>query len=212
MPGSRTRLGLLAGGAALATAALAVGLYGIMAGGGNAQGGACQASAAVAARLGPLATGEVAAVQVAATPRPMNELSFKAPDGSDTKLSSFRGRTVLLNLWATWCAPCRHEMPALDRLQAELGGPDFEVVAINIDQRNPDKPLAFLKDIGVSRLAHYTDPSARVFQDLRAASRALGMPTTILIDREGCELALLHGPADWASADALRLLRSALGR
>jgi thiol-disulfide isomerase/thioredoxin len=119
---------------------------------------------------------------------------------------------VLLNLWATWCAPCRKEMPALDRLQAELGGPDFEVVAINIDQRNLDRPGQFLDDIGVTRLVRYADATARVFQDLRAANRAVGMPTTLLIDARGCELAILHGPAEWASDDAMKLVRAALGR
>jgi thiol-disulfide isomerase/thioredoxin len=212
MPAWLTARAALAGGATLGAAVLAGGLYVMMAGGGNAQGGSCAASAATAAGLRPLVGGEIAAVQVAASPRPMNELAFKAPDGSDLKLSAFRGRTVLLNLWATWCAPCRKEMPALDRLQGELGGPDFEVVAINIDQRNPDRPLAFLKDIGVSRLQHYTDASARVFQDLRAANRALGMPTTLLIDKAGCELAILHGPAEWASPEAIRFIRAALGR
>jgi hypothetical protein len=103
-------------------------------------------------------------------------------------------------------------MPALDRLQAALGGLDFEVVAVNIDTRNVDKPKAWLKEAGVGRLAYYSDPEAKVFHDLRRVGKAVGMPTTLLVDPEGCELALINGPAEWASEDALKLVRAALGR
>jgi thiol-disulfide isomerase/thioredoxin len=119
---------------------------------------------------------------------------------------------VLLNLWATWCVPCRKEMPALDALQAELGGAAFEVVAVNIDTRDPAKPKAWLRDNKVDRLAYYSDPSAKVFQDLKAVGKAFGMPTTVLIDAAGCEIASLAGPAEWASEDALKVIRSALGK
>ncbi len=154
----------------------------------------------------------MAALLVAKEPKPLPDLDFLGPDGKPMKLSALRGKTVLLNLWATWCAPCRKEMPALDRLQAELGGPDFEVVAVTIDQRNLDRPRAFLQEIGVSRLAYYSDPSAKIFQQLRAVDRAVGMPTTLIIDPAGCELGYLAGPAEWASEDALKLMRAALGR
>ena len=118
---------------------------------------------------------------------------------------------MLLNLWATWCVPCRKEMPALDALQQKLGGPDFEVVAVNIDTRDPDKPKAWLKEVGIERLGYYADSSAKMFQDLKAVGRAFGMPTTILIDRNGCELGTLAGPAEWASDDAIKLIEAALG-
>ncbi len=117
---------------------------------------------------------------------------------------------MLLNLWATWCEPCRKEMPALDALQAKLGGPDFEVVAINIDTRNTDKPKAWLKDVGIRKLDYYADNSAKVFQDLKSIGKAFGMPTTLLIDPNGCELAALAGPAEWASDDAIKLVTAAL--
>jgi thiol-disulfide isomerase/thioredoxin len=119
---------------------------------------------------------------------------------------------VLLNLWATWCVPCRKEMPALDALQAKLGGPDFEVVAVNIDTRNLDKPKSFLQEVGVAHLTYYSDANAKVFQDLKAVGKAMGMPTTLLIDPNGCEIASLAGPAEWASDDSLRLVSAALGR
>ncbi len=189
-----------------------IGLYGIFALTGNAQAQSCAAVKPVLATLRPLATGEVAAVQVPEASKLLPDLAFTAPDGKPMTLTNLRGKTVLLNLWATWCAPCRKEMPALDRLQTELGGADFEVVTINIDQRNLEKPKAFLQEIGVSKLAYYSDASARIFQSLKAADRAFGMPTTLLIDKNGCELAYLAGPAEWSSEDAVKLVRAALGR
>ena len=122
------------------------------------------------------------------------------------------GRTVLFNLWATWCVPCRKEMPALDELQAKLGGPDFEVVAVNIDTRDPEKPRVWLKEVGIERLAYYADPAAKVFQELKQVGKAWGMPTTLLIDPAGCEIGTLAGPAEWASEDAIKLVSAALGR
>jgi thiol-disulfide isomerase/thioredoxin len=108
--------------------------------------------------------------------------------------------------------PCRKEMPTLDALEGELGGKDFQVVAVNIDTRDPDKPKRFLKAIGVQKLAYYADPTAKAFQDLKAIGRAFGMPTTMLIDRQGCEIGTIAGPADWASPDAIKLIKAALGK
>jgi thiol-disulfide isomerase/thioredoxin len=184
-------------------------LYGTGAGGNAA---ACPASRDVAAKIAPFAKGEVAALTVRSDPGPLPDLSFKAPDGAALTLANFKGKTVLLNLWATWCAPCRKEMPALDKLQADLGGADFEVVAINIDQRGGDKPEQFLEETGVKALTRYHDVSARVFSDLKGAGKAFGMPTTILIDKNGCELANLAGPAEWAGPDAFAVVKAALGR
>jgi hypothetical protein len=103
-------------------------------------------------------------------------------------------------------------MPALDALQARLGGPTFEVVAVNIDTRDPDKPKAWLKDVGISHLAYYADRSAKTFQELKAVGKAFGMPTTLLVDPNGCELAYLAGPAEWASEDAVKLVEAAVAR
>jgi thiol-disulfide isomerase/thioredoxin len=160
--------------------------------------------------MAPLARGEVAAVTVASTPKRLPALAFKAADGAGKSLADWHGRTVLLNLWATWCVPCRKEMPALDALQGKLGGPQFEVVAINIDTRDAEKPKTWLKEVGVQRLAYYADDSAKVFQDLKAIGKAFGMPTTLIVDPAGCELATLAGPAEWASDDAIGLIRAAL--
>src|SRR4051812_48909174 len=97
----------------------------------------CRAASVTTNRMRPLATGEVAAVTINA-PRPAPDVAFTNPQGQPVSLADLRGRTVLVNLWATWCVPCRQEMPALDKLQAEFGGPDFEVVALNVDTRNAE--------------------------------------------------------------------------
>jgi thiol-disulfide isomerase/thioredoxin len=173
---------------------------------------ACQPAVNAASKLAPLIHGEVAALAAARTPFRVPDLAFKDAQARDRTLAEWRGRSVLLNLWATWCVPCRREMPALDALQAKLGGPNFEVVAVNIDTRNPEKPLAFLKDVGIGHLAYYTDPSARVFEDLKTAGKAFGMPTTLIVDRNGCEIANMAGPAEWASDDGIKLVSAAISR
>jgi len=172
---------------------------------------ACNGAVETARKIAPLAQGEVAALTMATTPLRLPDLAFEDADGKPRKLSDWRGKTVLVNLWATWCVPCRKEMPALDRLQTKLKGPNFEVVAINIDTRDPDKPKNFLKDANLTGLGYFTDQKAKVFQDLKSIGRALGMPTSVLVDPQGCEIATIAGPAEWASDDALKLLRAALG-
>jgi thiol-disulfide isomerase/thioredoxin len=171
---------------------------------------ACRPAVALSEKLAPLAHGEVAALTMATTPLKLPDLAFDDGDGKPKKLSDWRGRTVLVNLWATWCVPCRREMPALDGLQAKLGGPDFQVVAVNIDTRDPDKPKSFLKEANLTRLGYFTDPKAKVFQDLKSVGRALGMPTSVLVDGQGCEIGTIAGPADWASDDAVKLISAAV--
>lgn len=173
---------------------------------------ACRPAAQLAQKLKPLARGEVAALAPASTPIPLATLAFRDADGKERTLADWKNRTVLLNLWATWCVPCKKEMPALDELQKALGGPDFEVVAVNIDTRNPEKAKAWLTDTGIASLAYYADNNAKIFQELKEKGRAFGMPTTILIDKNGCEVATLAGPAEWASGDAIAFIKAALGK
>src|ERR1700759_3066808 len=172
---------------------------------------ACAPAVNLSRKIAPLAHGEVAALTMATAPLRLPDLAFEDADGKPRKLSDWRGRTVLVNLWATWCVPCRKEMPALDSLQTKLGGPNFDVVAVNIDTRDPEKPKSFLKDANLTRLGYFADPKAKVFQDLKSIGRALGMPTSVLVDPQGCEIATIAGPAEWASDDAVKLLRAALG-
>lgn len=199
--------------AALTVVALVVVLYGIRPPGGKEAtvSEQCKASARLAGRLTPLVHGEVAALMLAPHPQPLPELSFSGPDGMKTSLADFKGRTVLFNLWATWCVPCRQEMPALDRLQANLGSENFAVVAVNVDTARLDRPKAFLDENGVKNLALYADSSATVLQVLKREGKLLGLPTSILVGKDGCEIGTLAGPAQWDSRDALALLKAAEG-
>jgi thiol-disulfide isomerase/thioredoxin len=178
----------------------------------TAQAGECGAAKAVTERLKPLAKGEIAALGVSSAPKPPPAIGFTGPDGQALSLSDFKGKTILVNLWATWCVPCRQEMPALDKLQAELGGTDFQVVAINVDTRNPDRPKAWLQENGIRNLAYYADPGGKLLQVLQKSGHVVGLPTTLMVDASGCEIALLKGPAEWASSDATAFIRTALGR
>jgi thiol-disulfide isomerase/thioredoxin len=171
---------------------------------------ACRGAVDLARKLAALAHGEVAALTMATAPLRLPDLAFEDAEGRQKKLSDWRGRTLLVNLWATWCVPCRKEMPALDSLQTRLGGPNFEVVAINIDTRDHEKSKNFLKDANLTRLGYFSDRNAKVFQDLKAVGRALGMPTSVLVDPQGCEIATIAGPAEWGSDDAIKLIRAAL--
>jgi thiol-disulfide isomerase/thioredoxin len=198
-------------GAVVVVLAVLAGVYGIGHLRSNpAAAAACQSAVATAGRIAPLARGEVAAFAVTHAPFRVPDLAFKDAEGHDRTLADWRGRTVLLNLWATWCVPCRREMPALDALEADLGGPNFQVVAVNIDTRDAQKPLAFLKDNGVKHLAYYSDQSAKVFRALKEAGKAFGMPTTLLVDARGCEIGEIAGPAEWASDDGVKLVSAAI--
>jgi len=203
---------LLAAGIA-SVAVIAAAVYGIGPLTGNAGGPPeCRPAVALAKKIAPLATGEVAAVNIAKSPFKVPDLAFQNRDGKPVTLADFHGRTVLLNLWATWCVPCRREAPTLDKLEGELGSPDFQVVAINIDTGNPQRAKAFFKTIGVKNLTYYADPSAEAFQKLKEAGRAIGMPTTMLVDPNGCEIGTVAGAADWASNDAVKLIKAVIGK
>lgn len=151
-------------------------------------------------------TGAVAAPQgfaVHETPQEVANVSFVTADGSSMTLDEFRGRVVLLNVWATWCVPCREEMPTLDALEAELGGPGFEVLALSIDRGGAGVVQRFFDEIGISRLIMYLDTTMRS----ATALRAFGLPTTLLIGRDGREIGRLVGPADWNDPEMVAFLR-----
>jgi thiol-disulfide isomerase/thioredoxin len=210
---ARKRLALIVLGGVVGVVVGFAGVYGIGRLTGNAGADpACQASVETARKMASLARGEVAAVRVATSPKRLPALAFKDAQGAEKSLADWHGRTTLLNLWATWCVPCRKEMPALEALENKLGGPNFEVVTVNIDTRDLEKPKAWLRDVGITKLAYYSDSNAKVFQDLKALGKAFGMPTTLIVDGNGCELANLAGPAEWASEDALKLVTAALAK
>ena len=153
-----------------------------------------------------LATGALAAFLVKSERKPVIDAAFQDGAGKALTLSQWKGRVILVNLWATWCAPCRREMPDLARLQKELGSGQFEVVAISVDRKGAEASAAFLKETGADNLNLYVEPSLAILNDLQA----IGLPATVLIDRSGKEIGRLLGPADWASPEAIALIKAAL--
>jgi thiol-disulfide isomerase/thioredoxin len=142
------------------------------------------------------------------TPQPLPEIQFENRQGEAMSLADFRGKVVLLNIWATWCAPCRREMPTLDRLQATLGGPDFQVVALSIDRQGLPAVQEFYEEIGLETLPIYVDRSGSA----QRALSVLGVPTTLLLDREGNEIGRHLGPAEWDAPEIVAFLRDYLTR
>jgi thiol-disulfide isomerase/thioredoxin len=133
-------------------------------------------------------------------------LIFADATGAERSLKQWKGKTVLLNLWATWCAPCRKEMPGLSRLQSELGGENFEVVALSVDRKGLAASQKFLSSIDAKQLALYVDESAKTLEKLKV----IGLPTTLLIDKQGNEVGRLTGPAEWDTHEAMALIRSVI--
>lgn len=157
-------------------------------------------------RLSELADGDMAGFQPAAErTKVAQEVELQGPDGATT-LSELRGRVLLVNLWAEWCAPCIEEMPTLDRLQAKLGGDSFRVLPISLDRAPVDKAQATLERFGGAHLTTLADPNMALMAELGVT----GLPSTILIDRQGRELGRLIGPAEWDSPAAERLVRAAV--
>lgn len=143
------------------------------------------------------------------TPQPVPSVAFQlADDAGEATLEDYRGKYVLLNFWATWCAPCRKEMPQLSELQSEFGGDDFEVLTLATGRNSPTGISKFFDEIGVTNLPRHQDPK----QALASQMGIFGLPITVLIDPEGNEVARLRGDADWASESAKAIIAAVLGR
>ena len=170
----------------------------------------CDAAPARARRLERFFTGEVAAFRPARTGHDLSALAFDADGRPRAALSQWKGRVVLLNVWATWCPPCRAEMPSLDRLQARRAHHDFEVVAVAVDKNGPAGPKAFLRDLGARALRDYADPTNAIAKRLKTLGLLSGLPTTVLIDRTGCALGTVVGAAEWDAAAAVDLIDAAI--
>jgi thiol-disulfide isomerase/thioredoxin len=136
-------------------------------------------------------------------PNLVAEINFGDGEGHARKLTDFKGKIVLLNIWATWCIPCRKEMPALDRLQASLGSANFEVVPVSIDRGGLEVIRKFYIEVGIRNLAMYVDSSGQVLGRVRA----LGLPTSLLIDRSGEEIGRVIGPAEWDAPEIMAFIR-----
>jgi thiol-disulfide isomerase/thioredoxin len=152
------------------------------------------------------AQGKMVTFVAKAVPVAVPQLAFVDAAGKPRSLAEWRGKVVLLNVWATWCAPCRHEMPALDKLKQAMGGKDFDVVALSTDRDGIAKAKAFLDEIKVTGLEPLVDTTSKSAAQLKV----IGMPTTLLIDRDGREIGRLTGPAEWDSQDAKRLIEAAI--
>lgn len=150
-----------------------------------------------------LDAGEVA-VELHSRARRLVELRFTDAQGQPTDMAAYRGRVVLLNIWATWCAPCREELPTLDALQAQLGGPGFEVVALSIDQQGLAVARPFLERIGATHLKAYAD----TYGDATARYSATGVPLVLVIDAQGREIGRRLGRAKWDNEATVALIRS----
>ena len=187
--------------AAITAMAGTVALYGTIAGLGNAD------ATVKVADLSAFAKGQMATfVPAKEAGEPLN-VTFVDKDGKPRPLSDWRGKVVVLNVWATWCAPCRKEMPSLDRLKAALGGDKFDVLAISTDRGGIEKSAGFLAEVGVTRLETLHEGETR----LNGTLRIIGMPTTLLIDGEGREIGRLIGPAEWDGEDAKALVKAVMG-
>jgi len=191
---------------ALGLIAVAYAMYPIL----NPPGNPAPPATATSGPNGPItramATGPLAAFVVKPQRPPVADLAFADGDGKPLKLSDWRGKVTLVNLWATWCAPCRKEMPALAALQSKLGGPDFEVLAISIDRKGAVASAAFLDEAKATALKLYVDPSSKAL----GALQAIGLPASVLIDRDGREIGRLLGPAEWNAPEAEQLIRAAI--
>ena len=163
----------------------------------------------VLAILGLVAGGTALAAEApieTKAPEPLPALTFQTMDGREASLADFAGKVVVLNLWATWCAPCREEMPSLDRLQARFADRDLVVLALSVDRAGPERVQQFLDEIGVKQLHVYRDPKA-------AATRALrvpGLPATLLVDRRGNEVGRVLGIAEWDGPAAVAAVENLL--
>ncbi|MEE2691430.1 MAG: TlpA disulfide reductase family protein [Pseudomonadota bacterium] len=155
-----------------------------------------------------LLVGEMADFAYAVPPRGTPLAPFEH-DGAELTLETFRGKAILVNFWATWCAPCLKELPSLDALQQALGGGDFEVVAIAADPRGPDAAKAFLDKLEIGHLKLYADPRLRLASSIGGGSV---LPVSVLYDRDGQEVGRLVGEADWQSPEARRLVESVIKR
>ena len=165
-------------------------------------------ASALALAPGPAAAEKgVEAFAVHEAPKPVPELAFQRGDGSPATLNDFRGKVVLLNIWATWCVPCRREMPTLDRLQAKLGGPGFEVVALSIDRAGVEVVRKFYGEIAIKNLPIYIDSAGKATRTLKV----VGLPTTLLIGADGGEIGRLVGPAEWDAPEMVAFLRKHVG-
>jgi thiol-disulfide isomerase/thioredoxin len=179
---------------------------------GGAEARECPVQAAAAEAIGTAATGELAGLNGTGEGRGYSTLAFKDAKGAAKTIADFKGKAMLVNFWATWCIPCREEMPALDALAAKYNSDAFEVLTINLDPGDDGvtKGAAFLKDANLTHLPLYADGTLEAFKGLQQQAVAVGLPTTLILDENGCELAVLPGPAEWNTPDGYKVIDALL--
>ncbi len=162
----------------------------------------------VLSKVEALKTGDMKKLAFHSAAKPVAQADYDTFEGGKANLADHKGRVVLLNFWATWCAPCRHEMPMLSALQDELGGNDFEVITIATGRNEPAAMARFFKEINVTNLPLHRDPTSAVAREMGV----LGLPATVILNRDGQEIARLLGDADWASDSAKTLLQAIISQ
>ncbi len=156
--------------------------------------------------LQPFATGLMANFIVNSRATIPTSMPFVGEDGQEYRLSDFKSRVILVNMWATWCPPCRHEMPSLDRLKSTLGGPDFDIVAISLDLAGMKVARDFFDEAGIEHLDLYLEKTG----GMHRAMGAMGLPLTLILDRNGYEIGRMMGPAEWDTPEAIALIRAVI--
>lgn len=169
--------------------------------------GANTASAADIATLEALRDGSMKKLSFHAEPKPAVDIAFGDLDGGRHKLADFNGKYALVNFWATWCAPCRKEMPGLDALQSEFGGDAFDIVTIATGRNSPTGIRKFFAEAGVENLPTYIDPK----QKLARQMSVLALPITVILNPDGEEIARLQGDAEWDSDSARAIISALIG-
>ena len=165
-------------------------------------------SLAADAALEALRVGDMKKLNLHSTAKEVPEAVFFTEDGGEMTLAAYKGKVLLVNFWATWCAPCRAEMPMLSALQEEFGGEDFQVLTISTGRDNPAKIARFFDEIGVTNLPQHRDVGMKMARRMAV----LGLPVVLLMDRDGQEIARLTGPAKWDAPEAKALIASLLAQ
>ena len=161
------------------------------------------------AKVSPnLLTGTLARFTLAKEPKPMPDLAFTDANDKPAKLADYKGKTVLLNFWATWCAPCVKEMPSLDKLQAEMGKDKFAVLPLSLDGPSKPKVAPFYADRKLANLGIYFDKGKKALGALDISV----LPTSVLVDAQGREIGRMEGDADWDKPEALALMKAAVDK
>ena len=181
--------------------------------GNAAEASSCPVQAMPAQVIDAAARGELAALNGTGEGRGYADMEFKDASGADTSIADFQGKALLVNFWASWCVPCREEMPALDAIATEYNSDRFMVLPINLDigADGLEKAQDFLDEGQFANLPLYADSTFAAFERLKREAVAVGLPATLLLDPDGCELAVLQGPAEWHSNDGKAVVEALIG-